>query len=93
MRRKVPNKLARKSHIADTGRAGTSLATTPLRYFWLSRSNHCRPKRLRREQQKRPLRLQYVRTKIFYRSATERNIGFWLIVIAAPRDDAHETKR
>ncbi len=29
--RKVPNKLARRLHVADTGRTGTSLAASPLR--------------------------------------------------------------
>jgi hypothetical protein len=35
-----------------------------------NRSNNCRPKRLKLEQQTRPLRLQCVGTKKMYRSAT-----------------------
>jgi hypothetical protein len=36
-------------------------------------SNHCRPKRLKPEQQSLPRRLQYGQTEISYRSAARRN--------------------
>jgi hypothetical protein len=39
--------------------------------FRCNRSNHCRPKRLKPEQQIGPLGLQYDGTKILYRTATD----------------------
>jgi hypothetical protein len=47
-------------------------ATVQTQLFKPTWSNHCRPKRLKPEQQTQMVRLQCVRTKKFYRSATTR---------------------
>jgi hypothetical protein len=52
------------------------------------RSNHCRPKRLKPEQQIGPVGLQYDGTKILYRSATDAATAINLEpAIADPRGD------
>jgi hypothetical protein len=43
--------------------------TAQLRQFRRNRSNHCRPKRLKPDQQTQTVRPQYVGTKKLYRSA------------------------
>jgi hypothetical protein len=62
----VPNQLFRQASFA-AGRTLFSIGKSP------QRSNHCRSKRLKPEQQIAPLGLQYDRTKILYRSAARQN--------------------
>jgi hypothetical protein len=53
-----------------------------------NRSNHCRPKRLKPEQQIAPVGLQYVGTKILYRTAPHPTRGLTFEpAIAALRGD------
>jgi hypothetical protein len=75
IRPEVPNNLSRR--FRSPAVLATTLGMRLARYFvWLrqfrNHSNHCRPKRLKPEQQTQSVRLQCVRTKKIYRSATTR---------------------